>query len=92
VFHLLQAILGVQANAPAQRLYVDPDLPPWLPDVTLRGVRVGDARVDLRFWRDSGTNHWDARVSQGTVTVEHKPWQPWLMPSTQDIGSADPRT
>jgi glycogen debranching enzyme len=85
VFHLLQAILGVQADAPAQRLYVDPDLPPWLPDVTLRGVRVGDARVDLRFWRDSGTNHWDAHVGQGAVTVEQKPWQPWLTPSAPGL-------
>ena len=37
VFHLLQAILGLQADAPNGRLYVDPVLPPWLPNVTCGG-------------------------------------------------------
>jgi hypothetical protein len=29
-----------------------PQLPKWLPDVTLRGLAVGKARLDLRVWRD----------------------------------------
>ena len=33
----MQAILGLQADAPNGRLYVDPMLPPWLPNVTLSG-------------------------------------------------------
>jgi len=41
-FQLLQAILGIQADAPSNRLYVDPELPQWLPDVTLHGLRVGE--------------------------------------------------
>ena len=32
---LLQAILGLQQDAPHGKLYVDPALPDWLPDVTL---------------------------------------------------------
>src|SRR6185295_12297796 len=45
VFHLLQAILGIRADAPAGRLYVAPELPRWLPDISLHGLRVGRARV-----------------------------------------------
>ena len=70
VFHLLQAILGIQADAPRERLSVDPWLPHWLPDVTLHGLAVGQARVDLRFRRvGEGTSEWDATVRQGHVEV-----------------------
>ena len=34
-FMLLQPMLGLDPDAPNDRLYVDPDLPAWLPDVTL---------------------------------------------------------
>jgi glycogen debranching enzyme len=77
-FHLLQAIVGIQADAPANRLYVDPELPPWLPDVTLHGLRVGDAKLDLTFFRDRERSRWDAKVLTGTIDVQQKPWQPWL--------------
>jgi len=36
VFHLLQAMLGLQADAPNRRLYVDPEQPNWLLDLTFR--------------------------------------------------------
>ena len=31
------------------RLYLDPWLPPWLPDLTLRDLRVGDQTFDIRI-------------------------------------------
>ena len=49
---LLQAMLGLQQDAPRGKLYVDPALPDWLPDVTLTDLRLGRARFDIRFWRD----------------------------------------
>jgi glycogen debranching enzyme len=49
VFSLLQAMLGLTPDAPSQRLYVDPALPDWLPELTLRNLRVGDAAFDIRF-------------------------------------------
>jgi hypothetical protein len=55
VVTMLQAILGLYAHAPSGVLYLDPRLPEWLPEITLRNLRVGDARVDLRFRRDPGT-------------------------------------
>jgi glycogen debranching enzyme len=51
-FMLLQTMLGLQQDAPRGRLYVDPALPDWLPDVTLSDLRLGRRRFDIRFWRD----------------------------------------
>jgi glycogen debranching enzyme len=51
-FMLLQAMLGLQQDAPRDKLYVDPALPDWLPDVTLTDLRLGRRRFDIRFWRD----------------------------------------
>jgi hypothetical protein len=51
-FMLLQAMLGLQQDAPRGKLYVDPALPDWLPDVTLIDLRPGRRRFDIHFWRD----------------------------------------
>jgi glycogen debranching enzyme len=51
-FVLLQAMLGLQQDAPRGKLYVDPALPAWLPDVKLIDLRLGRRRFDVRFWRD----------------------------------------
>ena len=34
-------------------LVLDPHLPEWLPEITLRDLRVGQARVTIRFRGDS---------------------------------------
>jgi glycogen debranching enzyme len=51
-FMLLQAMLGLQQDAPRGKLFVDPALPDWLPDVTLMDLRLGRQRFNIRFWRD----------------------------------------
>jgi glycogen debranching enzyme len=51
-FALLQAMLGLQQDAPGGKLFVDPALPAWLPDVKLIDLRLGRRRFDIRFWRD----------------------------------------
>ena len=76
IFHLLQAMLGIQADAPRQCLYVDPQLPRWLPEVTLHGVAIGGARVDLRFRLVHGESRWDATVRSGRVDVQAQSWSP----------------
>ncbi|WP_428491111.1 amylo-alpha-1,6-glucosidase [Rhodopila sp.] len=58
-FALLQAMLGIQPDAPANTLYVDPDLPPWLPDVTLTDLRLGKKHLDIRFCRDGDKTRWE---------------------------------
>jgi hypothetical protein len=52
---LLQAMLGLRQDAPNGKLFVDPALPDWLPDVTLIDLRLGKQRFDIRFWRDGKT-------------------------------------
>lgn len=52
VFALLQAILGIEQDAPNGRLWIDPALPRWLPDITLLNIPLGEQRVSLRFVRD----------------------------------------
>ena len=78
VFHVLQAILGLQADAPNGRLNIDPKLPHWIPDLRLSGLTVGRAKVDLRFWQEAGITRWEAEVKQGELRIQEKQWQPWL--------------
>jgi glycogen debranching enzyme len=68
-FALLQAMLGVHPDAPNDRLYVDPDLPAWLPDVTLMDLRVGRHRLDIRFHRDGDKTVWE--VLRGNAKLVH---------------------
>jgi glycogen debranching enzyme len=75
-FALLQAMLGIQLDAPNNRLYVDPNLPDWLPDITLLDLRLGHRHLDIRFHREGGKTTWqvlrgDARVVvyRGSVPV-----------------------
>jgi glycogen debranching enzyme len=51
-FMLTQAVLGIHPDAPRNRLYIDPLLPEWLPDLTIRDLRIGSNKLDIRFWRD----------------------------------------
>jgi hypothetical protein len=50
----LQAMLGLQQDAPRGKLYVDPALPAWLPDLTLINLRMADSRTSYEmkksFW------------------------------------------
>jgi glycogen debranching enzyme len=51
-FMLTQALLGFLPDAPRHKLYVDPSLPRWLPDLTVHDLRVGNHKLDIRFWRE----------------------------------------
>jgi hypothetical protein len=52
-------ILGFQPDAPNKRLYIDPMLPEWLPDLEVSDLRVGEEKFDLRFWRDGERTRWE---------------------------------
>jgi glycogen debranching enzyme len=85
-FMLLQAILGLQQDAPREKLYVDPALPDWLPDVTLTDLRLGKRRFDIRFWRDGNDTVFEV-LSGKRDAVERKS----IVLSCQvrrDVGSA----
>ena len=57
-FMLLQAMLGLMPDAVGGRLYVDPVLPAWLPDVTIKDLTMGNQDFSIRFWRDEDTTHY----------------------------------
>jgi hypothetical protein len=67
---MLQSILGLQPDAVAGTLrIVRPILPEWLGDVTLRGLRVGPAIVDLRFRRAAAGTRVTVLRQEGALTV-----------------------
>ena len=71
---LIQSLLGMVAVAPLGLLLVDPHLPAWLPDVTIEGVRVGGAKVDLEFRRTKrGTTAFRVIRRSGPVRVIRQP-------------------
>jgi hypothetical protein len=59
IFSLLQALLGFQPDAPAGRLYVDPALPDWMPALTVRDLKVGGDKFDIRFRREGAKTLFD---------------------------------
>jgi glycogen debranching enzyme len=70
VFHLLRAILGLDADAHRKTLTVDPVLPHWLRDITLSKLRVGKATVDIRFWREGEVTRYDVLKVEGELNVK----------------------
>jgi glycogen debranching enzyme len=50
-FLLMQALLGFLPDAPRNKLYVDPSLPTWLPDLTIEDLRIGKHTFDIDFRR-----------------------------------------
>jgi glycogen debranching enzyme len=76
VFTLLQSILGLQPDAPHRMLYLDPVLPPWLNDVTLRQLRVGDQTFDIQFRWAGGITQFDVLKGDRT-SVRHREMTLW---------------
>ncbi len=72
IFHMLRAILGLRADAPHKRLYVNPSLPDWLPDIEVQHLQVGPCFLDLRFWREGNRSCWEVRAIQADQNVAQK--------------------
>ena len=54
---------------PIGKLYVDPALPAWLPDVTLSNLTLGKEKFVIRFWRDGDdTRHEIVEGDSAAVT------------------------
>ena len=73
--HALWNLLGLEPHARDGRLLVRrPRLPAWLEWVELGDVKVGRARVDLRFQRkgDHGDVTLDAAVREGTLEIRRE--------------------
>jgi glycogen debranching enzyme len=60
LFMMLQAVLGLDADAPAGRLHIlNPRLPGFVRRLELRNLRLGGARISLRFLREGARCHVD---------------------------------
>jgi glycogen debranching enzyme len=73
VFHLLRAIFGLEADARARTLYVDPVLPRWLPEVTLHNLRVATSTATIRFWSEDNHSRFEVLSCDGELHVQHGP-------------------
>lgn len=71
---IVQSLLGLLPLAPFELLVLDPALPDWLPDVTLHGLRVGNATVTIRAWRTAdGKSDYEVLSKQGSLRVVRQP-------------------
>ena len=79
VYTLLQCLLGLQPFARFKMLFVDPQLPAWLPEIMLDGLRVADATVTIRFFRKAnGTSDYEVCEQRGSVHIIRQP-SPWSL-------------
>jgi len=69
IFLLIRAMLGLEVNAADRSLTVQPVLPDWLPDLELVNLRVGNATITLRFWREEEQTQWKVMHLEGKLTV-----------------------
>ncbi|HEY7890788.1 MAG TPA: amylo-alpha-1,6-glucosidase [Solirubrobacteraceae bacterium] len=69
-FLIMQAMLGISANAPSLALTIGrPALPDWLGEIRLQGLRVGDASATLLFERDGQTTSFALTEQTGRLNV-----------------------
>jgi glycogen debranching enzyme len=68
-FMLLQAMLGLRQDAPRGKLYLDPALPAWLPELTLLDLRLGKRRFDIRFRRDGDETEFEVLKGPANAVV-----------------------
>ena len=71
---MVQALLGLVPLAPVETLVFDPLLPEWIPEIVVSNLRVGGARVTVRFWReDDGRSTWEVVHKTGTLHLLRQP-------------------
>ena len=56
-------------ECPEGQLIINPVLPHWLPGIALRHLRVGQAAIDLPFWREGDTTWYDVLSVDGELSV-----------------------
>jgi glycogen debranching enzyme len=72
---MLQSLLGLHPFAATSSLgLIRPNLPDWLPALTLRRLKVGEALVDLRFERQrDGSTEYEVLGTEGKLAVSRVP-------------------
>jgi glycogen debranching enzyme len=78
LFSILQAMLGLYPFAPMKLLLLDPQLPEWLPEITLTNLHVGKSVASIRFYRKGKSTHFDVLDKRGTLHILRQP-SPWSL-------------
>lgn len=76
VFSIVQAMLGLYPFAPTNLLLVNPHLPEWLPEMTLRNLHVGKSVASIRFYRKGKQTMFDVLEKRGKLHIlrQANPW------------------
>ncbi len=70
VVHLMAILCGLDADAAAGELRLNPALPDWLPEIRITGLTVGTASVDLTVSRGAnGAHKIEVDPGDGQLTV-----------------------
>src|SRR5690606_11860552 len=75
IIAIIQSLLILRPVAPLRTILVDPHLPPWLPDFTLEGVRLGAATFDLVVRRTRGGGASVKATGDRVAVVRQPTWQ-----------------
>lgn len=90
MFSLLQAMLGFQPDAPNGMLYIDPVLPDWMPNLTVRDLKLGTDSFDISFSRSG--NNTSFEVLKGPKTcVERRSTSEWRCLLRRSLSEHKPR-
>ena len=77
VVHMVRILLGLEPDMPAGRLYVNPALPPWCPQLTIEDLQVGPHRFRLSVNRaEDGSCSVESDAPAGLEVVRGTP--PWM--------------
>jgi glycogen debranching enzyme len=69
---LLRAILGLEFDAEHHLLRVNPTLPDWLDEITVRGLRCPGGTADLAFTGRGTASRVAVLQETGSITVEQR--------------------
>jgi glycogen debranching enzyme len=88
IFHAFRVLLGLEPDVPGGKVYVDPMLPPWCPELYLDNVRIGGERLTLvATRRPDGCCDVDVESHGGALAiVRGRP--PWLDVPQDRTGAA----
>jgi glycogen debranching enzyme len=80
IFQAVRLLLGLEPDMPSRRLYLDPVLSPWCPELKVHNVRVGNQRLAISARRQSdGSCDVNVSVDGGRSDIEVvRGRPPWL--------------
>jgi len=74
VFAILSSIMGLFPWAPFGVLMIGPQLPPWLSELRVRNLKIGDAVIAMRFSRDAdGKSNYELLDLEGELKIIRHP-------------------